>query len=416
MYLKAINRIIALVILIMSIVIISINIYMINLSQTEGRPHRVEGNRITLDIENNGFENISLSDSDYQYITNVEKYNGNDGFFINDNNEYFIKEINGELYRFDYVANAKDDKSQQILAVNIALAVVFIVILAVVLYIKFKIIKPFNALSDMPYQISRGNLTVPLDEHKGKLFGNFTWGINLLRENIEEHKANELALQKEKKTLILSISHDIKTPLSAIKLYSKALSTGLYKDGEKQLEAAERINANADDIESFVSQIIKASSEDFLKLEVRNGEFYFSEMISIIKTFYKEKLRLLKIDFTVEKSYDCLLKGDIDRAVEVIQNLMENAIKYGDGHHINLSFSNEEECRLITVENGGCTLSDSDIPHVFDSFWRGSNVGSNDGSGLGLYICRQLMNKMNGDIFATKNKDNMSVTAVFKLV
>ena len=110
---------------------------------------------------------------------------------------------------------------------------------------------------------------------------------------------------------------------------------------------------------------------------------------------------------------DCLINGDIDRSVEVMQNIMENAIKYGDGKNASISFSEEDGCILVTVANSGCTLPDTDLPHIFDSFWRGANAENEKGSGLGLYICRQLMHKMNGDIFAEINNGYMCVTAVF---
>lgn len=79
---------------------------------------------------------------------------------------------------------------------------------------------------------------------------------------------------------------------------------------------------------------------------------------------------------------------------------------------ISIDFSDEENCRLITVSNSGCTLSESELNHIFDSFWRGSNTGSQKGSGLGLYICRQLMSGMGGDIFAEIADGYMKVTAV----
>ena len=117
----------------------------------------------------------------------------------------------------------------------------------------------------------------------------------------------------------------------------------------------------------------------------------------------------------VEENDDCILCGDKERAVEVIQNIMENAVKYGDGKRIAIRFSKEENCQLIHISNSGCTLSDSELPHIFDSFWRGSNTGRQSGSGLGLYICRTLMRKMNGDIYAEIKDGDMTVTAVFSM-
>ena len=115
----------------------------------------------------------------------------------------------------------------------------------------------------------------------------------------------------------------------------------------------------------------------------------------------------------VDSFSDCLLSGDLERSIEVLQNIIENAVKYGDGKEITITFSREDDCQLVHIRNSGCTLSENELPHIFESFWRGSNTGSNSGSGLGLYICRTLMLKMNGDIFAEIQGNDMVVTAVF---
>lgn len=215
---------------------------------------------------------------------------------------------------------------------------------------------------------------------------------------------------------MLSLSHDIKTPLSVIELYAKTLEKDLYRGEEKKKEIGISICGKCDEIKGYVDEIIKAYNEDFLDLTVDNGEFYLSAVVAEIKAFYSDKLMLLKCDFTVGKFGDCLLKGDINRSVEVLQNIIENAIKYGDGKLINISFSQEEDCIIISVSNTGSKLSENELAHIFDSFWRGSNVGSNSGSGLGLYICRQLMKKMDGDVFASCYEGIMSVSAVFRMV
>lgn len=406
---RAFNRIFAAVIIMLTVLFAAANIILAADGSDGGRPYRVEINRLALQIEEYGHADIS----DCEYVIGIEKYSGN---FFDTDNDYIVREINGELYRFDYKTEVGSDRTRITVTVNVILGVMAVLIISVMLYVKFKILAPFEKLTDVPYELSKGNLTAPVKETKNRFFGRFLWGVDMLRENIEQQKARELELQKEKKMLLLSLSHDIKTPLSAIKLYSKALSKGLYESHEKQIEIAESINAKADEIESYVSQIVTASKEDFLSFDVNMGEFYLSELVTRIKGYYVEKLSLIGTDFSVSGFSDCLLSGDIDRGVEVVQNVMENAVKYGDGNSISLSFSEEDGCILAAVRNSGCTLADTDLPHVFESFWRGANAEKIAGSGLGLYISRKLMRKMNGEIFAEICDGNMCVTAVFAKV
>lgn len=385
------------------------NLFLYYLKTPEnGRPYRVEVNRIALQIEQGGLESVDLSM--HQYVKGVAEFG--DDFYKSDS-DYMIREIDGRLYRFDYSVKNDIGNSQIIIAVNVILAVMAVIVFGVLFYVRGKILKPFERLTNVPYELSRGNLTLPVKESKSRFFGKFLWGIDLLRENIEQQKQRELELQKERKTLLLSLSHDIKTPLSTIKLFSKALSKNLYPDGEKQREIAESINEKADEIEGYVSRIITASREDFLSLDVENGEFYLADLVQNIAAYYGEKLALVKTEFTVEKYNNCLLFGDLDRSVEVVQNIIENALKYGDGKRIEVLFPDEEEGVLISVRNSGCTLAKEDLPHIFESFWRGANSQNVSGSGLGLYICRQLMHKMNGEVFAEIEGDGIAVTAFF---
>ena len=112
------------------------------------------------------------------------------------------------------------------------------------------------------------------------------------------------------------------------------------------------------------------------------------------------------------------VKQQTPQALEVLQNILENALKYGDGKRIAIHFANEEDCRLVTVENTGCTLPERELPNIFDSFYRGSNSEKQKGSGLGLYICRQIMRAMDGEVYAEVKKsgkeDIFAVTAVFR--
>ena len=403
---KAFNRIFSAVAVAIILLFAVVNMILAAEETDGGRRYRVEISRLVREIEANGSADIS----ECEYVTNIERYGEN---FYSTDSDYVICEINGELYRFDYNTNGYSEKTHLSGIVNAALGVMAILVITVMSYIKFAILTPFERLSDIPYELSKGNLTAPIKETKNRFFGKFLWGIDILRENIEQQKQRELEMQKEKKTLLLSLSHDMKTPLSAIKLYSAALSKNLYLDAEKQHKIAENINDKADEIEGYVSQIITASREDFLSFEVNMGEFYLSELIEKITGYYREKLALIKTELIIGEYKNCLLSGDLSRSVEVLQNVMENSLKYGDGRRVELIFPEDDECVQIAIMNGGCTLGKDDLPHIFENFWRGANAENIRGSGLGLYICRQLMHRMNGEIFAKIDDDIITVTAVF---
>ncbi len=403
---KAFNRIFSAVTVAIILLFAVMNM-ILAADKTDGsRPYRVEISRLVREIETNG----SADMSECVYVTNIERYGEK---FYSTDSDYVIHEISGELYRFDYSTNGYSNKAHLVGIVNTVLGAMAILFIAVMLYLKFAILAPFERLSGIPYELSKGNLTMPIKETKNRFFGKFLWGIDILRENIEQQKQRELEMQKEKKILLLSLSHDIKTPLSAIKLYSAALSRNLYSDTEKQQKIAENITEKADEIESYVSQIITASREDFLSFEVNIGEFYLSELVEKITGYYREKLALIKTELIIGTYKNCLLSGDLSRSVEVLQNIMENALKYGDGRRVELIFPEDDECVQIAIVNGGCTLVKDDLPHIFESFWRGVNAENIGGSGLGLYICRQLMRKMNGEIFAEIEDNIITVTAVF---
>lgn len=402
---KSFNKVIALAFVFIILTFAVVNI-ITRLSEDSASVLNVEINRVVREIEESG----NMPDTDkYSTIVGIYEQSESDDFFVSDN-EYVIREVDGELYRIEYFEETEDKGGM--LYVNIMLSVVSLFVLLVLFYIRQNIIKPFSQITNLPYELSKGNLTMPLKESKNRFFGKFLWGLDMLREKLEQSKQAELELKKEKKTLLLSLSHDIKTPLSAIKLYSKALSAGIYKEPEKQQEVFESINTKADEIEKLVSEIMQSQTEDIIAFDVKNGEFYLSQVIDSIHAYYTDKLT--NTDFSVAKYSECMLNGDPDRLTEVLQNIIENAIKYGDGKSIALSFSDEEDCRIITVTNSGCTLEKEELAHIFDSFYRGSNVGSKSGNGLGLYICRQLTRAMGGDVFADTDGNYMSVSVVCK--
>ena len=265
-----------------------LNILIILQKKNADGQYRVEAKRLADELAETG----SFASDRYPHITGL--YTGSD--LYKSDAPYVIIEANGTLYRAEYTLG---NQNGMLIAVNCVLAVLCLLMCAIFSYVWKNIIKPFGRLTDVPQELARGNLAVPLDEEKSRFFGRFTWGVNLLREKIEDDRQKELSLQRDKKLLLLSLSHDIKTPLSAIKLNAKALAKGIYSDEETCRGAAESINARADEIERFVSEITRAASEDFMRFEVARGEAFLSRIVAKISARYAPQLSLSGTEFCI---------------------------------------------------------------------------------------------------------------------
>lgn len=435
---KKYNQIVVLVSGVFAVLLLIINIYFSYASFGESsREYRVSANRMEQEIKRyedqykkapDNLETLKqfAGDSEYPAICSLHTMKIRDiseeklkELLEGQSKDYLLVVTTENIYQITY--EAETQASLQIIkAVNLFAVVMFFIIYSLLLYIRRKIVKPFQRFSDLPLELSKGNLTMPLKAEKSHYFGRFIWGMDLLREHLEENKSKELELQKERKLLLLSLSHDIKTPLSAIKLYAKSLSRNLYKSEEKKQEIAGHINEKVDEIEEYISEIVRASNEDFMEFEVNNQEVYIGNILEIIKEYYQEKMELNQIDFSIGSYSNCLVWADENRLIEVIQNIIENAIKYGDGKKIWLEIKREPEEYQIIVKNTGCTLEEKELPHICDSFFRGSNIGKEMGSGLGLYICRKLMHLMEGEIVPQITSDFyqkiMEVTVIVQTV
>ncbi len=281
---KSFDRITAVFIVLMAAFFLTVNAVLLKQNRSVVPLYRVEANRIEQELLNGR----QVSADAYADITEIFEYDGSDDFYSSEN-EYLIREINGKLYRIEY--KDKPQKSSGILiAVDIVLGVFSLTMAAAFIYIRQRILKPFNELSSLPEQLSKKNLVLPLKEHKSRFFGRFIWGLDMLRQELERSRKKELEYAKNEKTFLLSLSHDIKTPLSAIKLYSKALSKGIYSSPEKQLAAAESINEKSDEIERIVIELSGKLSTDVMDFEVKDSEFYLSDVIGNIEKYYSDKL------------------------------------------------------------------------------------------------------------------------------
>lgn len=310
----------------------------------------------------------------------------------------------------------KEDNSGMIFVIaELIFLLIGICILSVLIYLKFKLIAPFNRMQDMTYELSKGNLKGDIKSDKNKYFGRFALSLSQLRDNLDAARSREYELLRERKMLLFSISHDVKTPLSTVQLYLRALSDNVYDTEEKRQEVYGKIMEKAHEIENYINELVKASHEDVVDIQVEQGEFYLGNLMEQVLHIYREKCALRKTELKVGDYGNILLKGDIHRMTEVFENIFENAFKYGDGRKIEISFYREDYSQLIRVFNTGECVEEKDFPHLFESFYRASNSKGKRGSGLGLYICREIMHRMNGEIFAESGEGGMAFVIVMMM-
>ena len=303
--------------------------------------------------------------------------------------------------------------AQKSVIMNGCIIASFVLTTGIILYIHLRILRPFQKFSLYPERLSKGIFTDKLPETKNRYFGKFVWGVNMLGDKMSYDKKHINRLIEERQTLLATIAHGIKTPVSNIKLYADAVETGLYQlDGvpnEKDAEIAAKINKNADDIANLVQEMIQTSMEGLVDFEPNLQSFYSKEIKEYIDEEYTNRLKVLKIPYEVECINNTLVSSDKNGILRVVSQFLENAIKYGDGTGISVVIEKQEEGHYFTVRNKGNIVPKKELPYLFNSFWRGSNAEQTQGSGIGLYEAKQIALRLSGDVFVryTKEADGM---------
>ena len=283
----------------------------------------------------------------------------------------------------------------------------FIVLTVCFIYIDRKVLLPFNTLSSYPEKIARNETGEHIPESKGRYFGKYIWGMNMLSDRLSGDRKKLRALEKEKQTLLSSIAHGIKTPVANIRLYAQALKSGLYrKDGTPDPDdamVAEKIEKNTQDIEDIVKDLLNAASQSIVEYEPSIEQFYLSKIGDWLKEEYDNRMSVLKIPFEVDLKSSVMISSDRTGIIRVLTQFIENAIKYGDGNRIGVLIDKTEEGYEFTVSNTGSLVPENEERYIFNSFYRGSNSEDVEGNGLGLYEASFIARKLGGSVVTRFN-------------
>lgn len=316
------------------------------------------------------------------------------------------------LLLFEYAEN--DNKHY--LTYLVVIAGSLLIIIAFIIYLQIRILKPFEDLTDYAVKISKNELSQKLPESRNRYFGRFIWGVNMLSDQIQGDKERIGKLMKERQTMLTTIAHGIKTPVSNITLYASSIETGLYQSDKKpnqvDAEIAAKIQNNAGDINRLVEEMINTSSTGMVDFEPKTQAFYINEVEEYIREEYSNRLEVQRIPLEIDSCQNAMINSDKSGILRILTQLMENAIKYGDGTGIKVSIDKQEEGYYFSVKNRGKSLPENEIPYIFGSFWRGSNAQGVKGSGIGLFEARTIASRLGGDIYV-KQEDGEIEFIVF---
>ena len=147
----------------------------------------------------------------------------------------------------------------------------WLIICAVIIYTNVKILAPFKKLSEYPSHIAKIPTAEKLPESRNKYFGKFIWGMNMLTDVLQTERRQNEKLEYQRQTLIASIAHGVKTPVTNISLYADAIETGLYSD---HVDIAQKIRNNTKKIEALTAELIGTASESVNAYVPEISKFY----------------------------------------------------------------------------------------------------------------------------------------------
>lgn len=279
--------------------------------------------------------------------------------------------------------------------------------LSVGLWIYRSIAVPLVKLKKATKNIKEGNLDFVLEVEGNDEFSQLCQDFEEMRKRLKESTEEKILMDKENKELISNISHDLKTPITAVKGYVEGIMDGVADTPEKMDRYVRTIYNKTNEMDHLINELTFYSKIDtnripytFSKLNV---EDYFSDCAEELGLEMETRgIELVYANY-VEKGVQVIADGEQIR--RVIHNIVSNAIKYMENPRgiIQLRVKDVGDFIQVEIEDNGKGIAAKDLPYIFDRFYRTdvSRNSSKGGSGIGLSIVKKIMEDHGGKVWAT---------------
>lgn len=233
---------------------------------------------------------------------------------------------------------------------------------------------------------------------------------------IEISEANSSILETEKnkiKALISDISHQTKTPLSNIMLYSQLLAELPDLDGDTRA-LVDHIQAQSDKLDWLITSLVKLSRLEAGMITLQNTSAPVLQTITRSVSSIYTSADSKRISITVDCSPLILARHDSQWTGEALFNLLENAVKYtAAGGSIQIGAESNEMFTRITVADTGMGIPTEELEHIFKRFYRGTGAREFEGVGIGLFLAREIISTQGGFMTAASEPGEGTVVSIF---
>ncbi len=265
-------------------------------------------------------------------------------------------------------------------------------------YVWFAVLRPFKKLEKYAESIAAGKFDAALEYERANYFGKFTWAFDSMRREIVSARACEKEAIENNKTVIATLSHDIKTPVASIRAYAEGLEAGLDGTPEKRRRYLNVIMNKCDEVSRLTDDMFLHSLSDLDKLKMNKETLEFCEFAENVITEIGEEYGDVRFSKPMFSANVC---ADRNRLTQIFGNVITNARKYAKTD-IDVAITRDAESVSIHFRDYGGGIPDADMPFIFGKFYRGKNCGGEQGSGLGLFIVRYVAEQHGGSA-ALKN-------------
>lgn len=266
-------------------------------------------------------------------------------------------------------------------------------------------INPLHNLQKAAAEISKGNLDYQIVEEGDQELQALCRDLELMRIKLKDSIHTQLKYEENRKMLVTSISHDLKTPVTSIKGYVEGIVDGVANTPEKLERYLKTIYLKAQQVDQMVDDLLL-----YAKLDLKQIPFNFerTDLEEYLKDCLLEseaelETHQIKLTFLNELQEKRQVLLDRERMKRVIMNILDNSRKYMNKAQgeIKISLRETNSSLIIEVRDNGLGISESELPHIFERFYRSDTARSEiKGSGLGLAIAKQIIEGHQGRVWA----------------